>query len=228
MEILTFAAPERLRRFAPRMKRAHVAVTTARSPGEMSKHLRGGGRRPDLVLVDSRLPDVVAGGEVLQEIIAGAGGMAILIQDLERVTPEAVTAFLHRPARATAPTGTAARDLPTHAVSALHDPKSGRVDAREVAKFFGLSLTALAKALGRSPQSLHKTPDGSRVQRGLSPFVRIATSLLALFGSAEKARVWLNAPHPDLDQVTPIELVKGKKAAIVADLLEDALLGHPG
>jgi hypothetical protein len=31
-----------------------------------------------------------------------------------------------------------------------------------------------------------------------------------------------------LAHVAPIELVKGKKAAVVADLLEDALLGHPG
>ena len=33
---------------------------------------------------------------------------------------------------------------------------------------------------------------------------------------------------PDLDQARPIEFLKKKKQDVVAELLEDALLGHPG
>jgi hypothetical protein len=40
--------------------------------------------------------------------------------------------------------------------------------------------------------------------------------------------MWLNSPHPDLDETRPIELLKEKKPDVVAELLEDALLGHPG
>jgi uncharacterized protein (DUF2384 family) len=56
----------------------------------------------------------------------------------------------------------------------------------------------------------------------------MATALTTLFGSPLKARIWLNAPNRDLDKLRPIELVKKGKAVIVAELLEDALLGHPG
>jgi hypothetical protein len=200
------------------MKSARVTVATARSAGDVTKRFRGRGRRPDLVVVDAKL-----GADVLPKIAAGAGGTAILFQDLEQVTSETVAAFAAAPVAAPG----APRETPAHTVPELHDPTSGRLDAARVASFFGLSLSALAKALGRSPQTMHKTPDAPRLQGALAPFARIATSLLTLFRTAEKARVWMNAPHPDLDRVTPLDLVKANKADAVADLLEDALLGHP-
>jgi uncharacterized protein (DUF2384 family) len=220
MQILTVAAPERLRRFAPRMKSARVTVTTARSAGDVTRRFRGRGRRPDLVVVDSKL-----GADVLPGIAAGAGGTAILFQDLEHVTSATVAAFAS-PAAAPADSGRR-RGAPSHALEELHDPESGRLDAVRVARFLGLSLSALAKALERSPQTLHKTPDAPRLQGALAPLARIAASLVTLFGSAEKARVWMNAPNAELDGVAPLEVVKANKAGVVADLLEDALLGHP-
>lgn len=218
MQILTVAEPDRLRRFAPRMKSARVTVATARSAGDVTKRFRGRGRRPDLVVVDSQL-----GADVLPRIAAGARGTAILFQDLEQVTSETVAAFAGAPSSAPV----AGREAPAHTVPELHDPASGRIDAARVARFFGLSLSALAKALDRSPQTLHKTPDAPRLQAALAPLARIATSLVTLFGTADRARVWMNAPHPDLDRVAPVDLVKANKAGVVADLLEDALLGHP-
>lgn len=110
----------------------------------------------------------------------------------------------------------------------LHDPESGRIDAGKVATFFGLSLSKLAKILRRSPQSVHKTPDAVGLQKKLGIFLRIATALIELFDSEDKARFWLNTPHPELDNTSPMELIERRKAEIVADLLEDALLGHPG
>jgi len=38
---------------------------------------------------------------------------------------------------------------------------------------------------------------------------------------------FLDAPHPDLDGVAPRKLMKKGRAAVVAEMLEDALLGHP-
>lgn len=114
------------------------------------------------------------------------------------------------------------------AYAALLDPKSGRADARHVAQFLGLSPPALAEAIGETPRAMLRAPTAPRLQRGLRPLVRIAVSLLTLFDDAEQSQDWLNAPHPELDNVAPIDLVKRKKASVVADLLEDALLGHPG
>lgn len=116
----------------------------------------------------------------------------------------------------------------TTASTVLLDAKSGRVDARRVARFFGLSLSALAKGLGTTPLALRKAPASPRFQRGLLSLLRIASSLLTLFDSPEQSRAWLNTPHPELDHVAPLDLVKEQKAGVVADLLDDALLGHPG
>jgi hypothetical protein len=169
------------------------------------------------VVVDSQL-----GPEVLAKVAAGAGGAAIVFQDLDLVTADTLAGFAVRDAAAE---GMSRAVRP--AAADLHDRESGRVDAARVARFFGLSLSGLAKALDRSPQTLHKTPNAPRLQRALLPLARIATSLVTLFGTAEKARVWMNAPHPELDHVAPLELVKANKAVVVADMLEDALLGHP-
>jgi hypothetical protein len=112
-------------------------------------------------------------------------------------------------------------------VADLHHPTSRCLDAARVGRFFGLSLPALAKALGWSPDALQNAPADQRLHDGLAPLARIATSLISLFGTAENARVWMNAPHPELDGLAPLDLVKANSAVVVADLLEDALLGHP-
>ncbi len=69
--------------------------------------------------------------------------------------------------------------------------------------------------------------DVNRAVKNAKVFARIVTRLTTLFGSSEGARAWLNAPHPDLDHQCPIELVKARKAEVVARLLEDAALEHP-
>ena len=118
-----------------------------------------------------------------------------------------------------------ARELPT--VAELDDPDSGRLDAGRIAEWLGISLTRLSKAIGRSVQSVHKTPAAAGLQDPLAVLARIATSLTTMFETREQSRIWLNAPNPDLDRVTPMSLLAKGKANIVADLLEDALLGHP-
>lgn len=57
---------------------------------------------------------------------------------------------------------------------------------------------------------------------------RILSALGSLFGSRSKERdEWLDAPNPDFDGLTPHELVAKGKAEILAEWLEDRLLGHP-
>lgn len=109
----------------------------------------------------------------------------------------------------------------------LHDPKTGRLDAARLADWMGVSLTRFAKFMGRAPQTVHKTSSGQGLQDRLAVFARVAMSLKALFGSRDRARVWLNSPNPELDGVTPISLFESN-TDVVAELLEDALLGHPG
>ncbi len=110
-----------------------------------------------------------------------------------------------------------------------HDPASGRLDARRLADWFGLPLTTLARALGRGYTTVHRTPDARTLQEGLHVYLRIASALNRLLGPAA-ARVWLHAPNPDLGNDMPRTLMEQgtEEAEVVAELLEDSLLGMPG
>ncbi len=226
MNVLALGERERMRRLAPRIKRVHFSMRVAQSPGELASRLRT--ERPDLVLVDRQMPHL-SGRKLLEQLLAEDPTVPILIvQDIDRLKPDTLARVAGLSERTHAETRHAPpKALPPHALPPLHHPTSGRVDARRIAAFFDLSLAEVARLLGRSPQSVHKTPDAPALQEPLSALVRIASSLTALFGTTENARVWLNAPHPDLDNARPIELVRRRKAAVAAELLEDALRGHP-
>jgi hypothetical protein len=202
-------------------RKTTMSMTLARTSSELSSRLRS--ERPDLVVLESSRRALVP------KLLDQDPHVAILIvNDIDEF--QAAGSF----GRVVGLAGLGSNDRrkttaqsPAHTVSALHDPTSGRVDAARVAAFFGVSLAEMARILGRSPQSVHKTPDAPALQNALGVLIRIATALTTLFTTPENARVWLNAPHPDLDRTRPIELVKQRKADVVAELLEDALLGHP-
>jgi DNA-binding response OmpR family regulator len=113
-----------------------------------------------------------------------------------------------------------------HTVPALH-ANNGRLDARAISALFGLPLAALSRALGRSEQSVHKTPAAASLQEPLRLYERIAAALLRLVGSEEGFRIWINAPNPELEGKTPLSVVLNGQAEVVAEMLEDMLMGQP-
>lgn len=113
-----------------------------------------------------------------------------------------------------------------HLVPALHAP-NGRLDARAVSTLFGISLAALARALGRSEQAVHKTPTAESLQGPLRLFERVAAALLRLTGNEAGLRAWAHARNPELEEETPINLLLHGEGEVVADLLEAVLTGEP-
>lgn len=114
-----------------------------------------------------------------------------------------------------------------HVAFDLHNPESGRLDARRVSELFGLPVRRIAAQLGRHPQTVSKTPDAPGLQQDLALFERIATALLHLVGTREGLRIWLNARNPQLEGKTPIELLTAGQGEVVAEMLEDFLVGQP-
>lgn len=112
-------------------------------------------------------------------------------------------------------------------VAATRDLRSGsgRLSARRVAELFGLSLSEVARLLGRNKQTVAKTEDAEALQPGLRTFERV-TRLRALL-SDDDFRRWLNLPSWQLGDEAPIALVKKGQIEIVADLAENMLLGSP-
>ena len=113
-------------------------------------------------------------------------------------------------------------------LSELRNDRSGRLDAKLVAGAFGMSLSDLCRSIGKNLQTVHQTPDSAKLHKSLAPFERIASALLKISGSPKGLKVWLNAPNDAFPDELPIDIVKQGHIELLADLLEDVLLGHPG
>jgi hypothetical protein len=109
----------------------------------------------------------------------------------------------------------------------LHDPGSGRIDARRVAEFLAVALTRVAEALDANYQSVHKTPDAASLQKGLGPIKRSIELVSRVTRNPREARAWLNSPHPCFGGRTPLEVILSGRADAVVTLLENAIAGIP-
>jgi len=103
---------------------------------------------------------------------------------------------------------------------------SGRLSAQRVAAAFGLPLAELSDLIGRKRQTTWKTRDAESLQQVLLPFERIARLRAVL--SPSDFRRWLNLPNDQLDQRSPLKVIRSGDVAVVADLTEDMLSGTSG
>jgi CheY-like chemotaxis protein len=106
----------------------------------------------------------------------------------------------------------------------LHSP-SGRLNAASIAKYLDVPLSEVAVALHINYTALHKTPDSQAAQPALTLFKRILVILTDMLGAQETVRAWLNSPHPDLGDRTPISVMLEGHADAVLTILENALVG---
>lgn len=103
----------------------------------------------------------------------------------------------------------------------LVDPATGQVNALHLAH--ALALTpAEVEAIARPSTPAEGSQDRLRVA------ATVATGLYALTGGdRQQVAIWLRAPHPDLEDATPLELMHGSELHVVADLVDDLLSGAP-
>lgn len=116
--------------------------------------------------------------------------------------------------------------LTEHMLADLHDPATGRLDAKLIADYLAIPLSAFATTLDKSVAALHKNPDATSIQEVLSPIARSIAVLSRLLGTKENVRAWVNSPHPDLGNQTPLNLILEGKAVAVVDMLEAVLAGQ--
>lgn len=109
----------------------------------------------------------------------------------------------------------------------LHDPKSGRLDARRIATYLQISLSSLAPATGRSVAGIHKAPAAESLQEVMAPVAQTISLLSEILQSKEYVRTWLRSPHPDLGNQIPMKLILAGHAVEVADMVAAALAGQP-
>jgi len=225
--ILAFSSPKKAKDFGRRISRKVTSVSTTQS---LLKKVNLGKEEPSIILVDLAMPSM-KGIDIQKEIakhvgnipilllsdLATAGSNRMLLSLVNNIHEEISNTLNHR------------NNLNTKKLlPKLHNSKSGRIDAKLIADFFQLSVAKVAKIVGSESKTVHKTPDAVRIQSGLSVFLRVASALMDNYGSKDKAKIWLNTPNPDLDNLQPLEVIKKGQCEVIAELLEDALLGHPG
>jgi uncharacterized protein (DUF2384 family) len=114
-----------------------------------------------------------------------------------------------------------------HLVPELHIRDSGRIDASRVAEYFSIPLSHVAGIIGTKVPTVHKTPDALSLQNELGKLERIAALLHEATKSLEGLRNWLNAPNPEFENKTPLNVMKDGHGDVVLHLLEDVYVGHP-
>ena len=115
----------------------------------------------------------------------------------------------------------------SHLALDIYDAQSGRLDARKISALFGCKMGDLAQLLGQKLGTLSKTADAPSVQPGLALFQRIGSALIRQVGSADGVRIWMNSPNPQLEGRSPLAVVGAGEGEVVAEMLEDMLLGQP-
>ena len=132
--------------------------------------------------------------------------------------PSPPTAAIHMPI---ATTDTTRPPLFTE----LHDPATGRIDAKKLAHYLKIPLASLANAIGKEYKAVFKTPASEALQPSLAPIHRTVVALDRYFDRREESLAWLNTANPELGAKRPKDLLLDDKAEIVADMLEGALAG---
>ena len=102
---------------------------------------------------------------------------------------------------------------------------SGRLEAGRVAQALNLKVAELASLMGRSRQTVSKTPDAESLQEPLHEFEKIARLLSVL--SPKDFRAWLNLQNAQLENRSPLQAIRAGRVGPVADLAEDMLSGAP-
>ncbi len=179
------------------------------------------GKKRRLAKIAATLEDLVYGQEMLlAKIHELADQIAEQKRLIRKLTAPAAGA---EPAQA-AP---AAIEAPSKVFGAIvpemHNPASGRLDARRVAAAFGLTLSLLARVLGRNLSTVSKTPDADALQDRLAAFERIASALVRLGLPQDQARIWAKTPGPMWDGRTPEAFISEGLAVVVAQRLEDSI-----
>ena len=110
-------------------------------------------------------------------------------------------------------------------VPALHDPRSGRIDAKLVAAYLDVPLSTLARAVGKDYKAVFKSPGSAALQARLAPIHRTVVAMERVLGSRSSALAWLNSPNKQFDGITPMQLVLEGRGEVVAHLLDATLAG---
>lgn len=121
-----------------------------------------------------------------------------------------------------------ATSLLDHTLLSVHDPSTGRYDAKRLAETLAITQKEMADIIGYTPRGLGKNPTSTKLQPDLERLVKLVTKLRELLdGDMRLVRVWLKAPHPALGNAKPLEYLREGHLDLVEGLVHAIEVGQP-
>jgi len=99
------------------------------------------------------------------------------------------------------------------------------VDYNKLRKSLEVRVEDIASAIGVTYHSLEKNPGSEKIQTGLRKIAYTYRVLSGMVGSEEGALIWLRAPNPEYDGLSPLEIITQGKIDAIIGYLEDVKKG---
>lgn len=107
----------------------------------------------------------------------------------------------------------------------LRSQKSGRLHADLIRGCFGLTRSEMAELVKVSAEALRQTPDSPNHREKFEVFEQIA-ALRTLLNNPGDFPKWLESPNSELENRSPISLIREGRGSVVADLVQDVLVNR--
>ncbi len=109
-------------------------------------------------------------------------------------------------------------------LATVHHPHSHRLDAKEVAAAFGITLRTLAGVLNVKETTLRTRSHSANLQPALRKLVLAYDGLGVVF-PADEIRKWMHHPLRSLQGLTPLELLRDRGVASFEALVDEVVGG---
>jgi Protein of unknown function (DUF2384) len=119
------------------------------------------------------------------------------------------------------------RDLP-EPIADMFD-EEGRVSGLAIAAALGETSDAIARAFGVDPQVMLSNPVAELIQVPGRRLAGILAELSHYFSNDFASAVaWMRKPHPQLDNLSPLDMIKEGDMQTVAGMVRMIGTGEPG
>lgn len=114
--------------------------------------------------------------------------------------------------------------LTRHVQTSLYDI-NGFINYHNVQKYLNIRVKNIAHALGKTPRALEINPQSEGIQKGLKRVVYIFQLLKGMLETEQEVLVWLRAPNPDFEGLSPLDIIIDGKMDTIIDYLEEIKRG---
>ena len=113
-------------------------------------------------------------------------------------------------------------------LSGVYNPKSGRYDALRLADILAITPKQMGAIVGYTSAGIRKNLDSEKLQGKLEQLTSLVTRLKGqLDSNLSYIKIWLKAPHPALENRSPLAVMEAGRLDAVEALITMMETGQP-